>query len=1133
MSGLWLLTVFVPVLCAQEFRGRISGTVTDPNGSAIPGARVRVVNVQTGVAQEAAANETGAYQAPFLLPGTYQVTVEAPGMKRAEWRDVAITTSADVKLNVQMELGAIEQSVTVTSEPPMLNLSGADLAQNIDKRYVANVAVALTRNAVAAARLAPGVTGVIGTYSSNDQANISIAGGGSTDTRNEFTLDGIPNTVPQGGGNVVFVPSLDAVEDVKVHTTMFDASLGHSNGGAVNITTRGGTNELHGTVYIFKRWKALDANSWTNNRLGIEKPPVSYRQWGFTVGGPVVIPRLYKGTNRTFFFFSREEDRSNGSTNRQSRVPTDLERQGDFSQTLSRTGGAFTIYDPSTTVVTGTRAARQPFAGAKIPSSRLDASGVAVLKVFPLPNLSVPVQIGRYNWSDARVSDTSNYNTSIRLDHALSDRHRVFGRFSRLFRDQGGVKFFPANEFPIGGTDSIADIARVFHSFVLDDTLIPTPSMAASIRYGFSRRSQKTERGAYGLDAAGLGLPSSVLNAQSFRGYPIFRLGENMAMIGGFFSLEATEQHALLATVTTQKGQHSTKFGVDYRMANWNRLVPGTSGPGDFTFSSVFTQQDPFTNSSADNSGSAMASLLLGAPASGTIGFTTPMSLRNHYFGMFVQESWRLTSRLTLNFGMRYELETPWVERYDRMSYGFDSKAAFPVKVPGLDLRGGLLFAGKDGYSRRGGPVDTNNFGPRLGMAWQVGPKTVVRTGYGLFYAAQTFNSSFLGDVDTFGAVTSFVGTTDGGATVANTLRNPFPNGTAQPVGSSHGLATQFGNALSYYDSNRVSPYNQQWQAGLQHELPLRVLIDAAYLGMLSLKQFESFNLNEKPDRYLALGAAENTRVNNPFLGLAPANSTLGQGSTIVQSRLWPAYPQYATLTVQGANTGRAIYHALQLKVEKRFSHGFAALFSHTFSKLMDNNTTSIVNERHYRSISSYDQPHVMHLSAVWTLPGKPRTALLRAVASGWELTSYLTYESGTPLSVTQANGRPLRIKNPKLDGPVVNRLGDSVLNGKVTNPYFDITAFQALASQYTVTPEPPRLAELRGPSGFSLNLSAHKSFKIYERLRLQLRADAVGATNTPNFGSPGTNMSNQATFGVISSASGQRQMLGSARLTF
>jgi hypothetical protein len=1124
MLRLLLSLVFLLPLVAQEFRGRIAGTVTDPQGGAIAAARIRVVNADTKVAQETRSNDAGAYLAPFLLPGNYSVSIEAPGMKRSEWPDVRVPTSGDVRLDVQLEVGAVEQSVTITAEPPLLNTSGADLGQVVDSRYVSTVAIALTRNVIAAVRLAPGVTGIVGTNSSNDQANISLSGGGSTNTRNEFTLDGIPNTVPQGGGNIVFVPSLDSVEEVKVHTTMFDASLGHSNGGAVNITTRGGTNEFHGTAYLYKRWAALDANSWVNNRLGLAKPPVSYRQFGGTFGGPVTIPRLYKGVNRTFFFVSREQDRLANAVSRQSRVPTELERNGDFSQTLSRTGTAFSIFDPATTVVTGNRAERQPFAGNRIPASRLDPTGTAVLKSFPTPNQNVPVQIGRLNWGASGVSDTSNYNTNVRIDHAWSDRHRMFGRFSRLFRDQSAVVFFPGpNDFPIGGTDSIADISRKFHSFALDDTLIVNPTLAASLRYGFSRRTQRTERGAYGLDGSAISLPSAILSNQSFTGYPLFRLGENMATIGGFLSVEATEQHALLATITKQSGRHSAKFGVDYRMTNWNRLVPGNAGPGDFTFNAVFTQQDPYTNSTADRSGSSMASLLLGAPISGSIGAASPVSMRNHYAALFAQEEWKLLPRLTLSLGLRYELETPWTERYNRISQGFSYSAPFPVRVPGLDLKGGLLFAGIDGNPERGGPTDANNFGPRAGIAWQLLPKMVLRAGYGLFFSQQSYNTSFLGEVDTFGAVTPFIGSIDNGATVANSLRNPFPNGAVRPVGSSQGLATLFGNSPQFYDPARVSPYNQQWQFSLQRELPWRVLLDAAYVGMLSVKQFESFNLNEKPDRFLALGTAENTRVPNPFFGLAPSNSTLGSASTIVQSRLWPAFPQFANLTVNGANTGRAIYHAMMLKVEKRYAKGFSTLLTYTFSKLIDNNTTSIVNPRKYRSVSPLDQTHTLRWAATYALPWRPDSAPLRAIASGWELTGFFSFETGTPLSITHANGRPIRIRNPRLDGPVADRL----------NRYFDTAAFQPLPNQYTISPEPALFAELRTPSAGSLNVTALKSFTLYERLKLQLRMDAIGITNTPVFGAPGTNLSSLATFGVINSASGSRQMLGSLRLLF
>lgn len=490
-----------------------------------------------------------------------------------------------------------------------------------------------------------------------------------------------------------------------------------------------------------------------------------------------------------------------------------------------------------------------------------------------------------------------------------------------------------------------------------------------------------------------------------------------------------------------------------------------------------------------------------------------------------------------MNLGLRYELETPYLERYNRNSYRFDENAALPVKVPGLDLKGGILFAGVGG-NPRAVPADKNNFGPRFGFAYNPTSRTVIRGGYGVFYTTISLNTSFFGSLNVFNAVTPFVGSTDNGATASTTLANPFPAGLVQPIGTSIGLMAQVGESLSFFDDKRRNPYNQQWQLSVQQELPARMLLEVAYMGMHSLKQVESFNLNEKPDRYLALGRAENNTVPNPFLNVFPATSTLGRGATITQNRLWVRFPQFTSLTMQGANTGRALYHSMQMKVDKRLSHGLNLLLAYTFSRLMDNNTTSIVNERHYRSVSSIDQKHVMRLAFTYELPmrfaGGGMNQLWRQAFGGWAVSGLLNLATGTPLSVSHTYGRPLRIRNPRLEGPIVERLGDKRdASGRVLNPFFDIAAFAPLPDQYTITPEPPALDELRAPGTRSLNLSVFKSFPLRERLKLEVRMEATGATNTPNFDAPGTNMNQAATFGVISTAGGNRAMQASARLVF
>lgn len=1125
---------FSIALIAQEFRGTLLGRVTDPSGAVIPGAAVKATNQATNVTLETTANESGNYQIPFVVPGDYTLSVESTGFKTITRSGVRVSLGAQVTVDFTLEVGQASESITVDARTPLLNTASADLGQVVSSSEIVNIPVNITRNVLDIASLSSNVLGGGGGYTTNSQADFSISGSGGGRGGNEVMVDGIPNTITQGGGNIVYVPSMDSVEELKVHTTLFDASLGHSSGGAINITTKGGTNDLHGTAYLFKRWKALNANSWQNNRLGIARPPVDYNQWGFLIGGPVYIPKVYNGRNRTFFSTSLERNSSTGPSTRQGRVPTELERQGDFSLTRNRQGGLFTLYDPETTVVAGNTATRQPFPGNRIPSNRISALGRAALALYPLPTNPSETRINAINWAQAVTETTEEKQLSVRLDHVINDNQRLFGRVSKLVRDQVPIRAFPAEYREGGGGDYIR---RDFWSAALDDTFTISPTFVGSVRYGFSRRSEFTSKGSFGLDVD-VPLPTQIAQNQYLPGLPIFRLGENLPMVGSGYRPEANDTHALLATFTKLAGPHNIKFGIDWRIMRKNNSALGTSAPGNFTFNPVFTQADPFNARSSDTSGSALASVLLGLPASGSLGFTSPLSMQHHYIAGFVQEDWKATRRLTLNFGLRYELETPWTERYNRISYGFDQDALFPAQIPGRELRGGILFAGADGISRHQGKIDRNNFGPRFGFAYQLAPKTVVRGGYGLFYAGQSFSTGFLGTVGAFDANTPYVGSLDGGATPFASLANPFPSGLRQPIGSSAGLMAQAGDSLSFFDENRVSPYNQQWQFSIQRELPASLLIEAAYMGMLSLKQFEAFNLNEKPDQYLALGAQENTQVANPFRGLLPPTSTLGQGNTIPQRRLWVAYPQFTDLRIEGANTGRSIYHALQLRADKRLSHGLTAVVNYTFSKLIDNNTTSIVNPRNYRSVSQYDKKHVLRVGSTYQVAARfPGQSLASKVAnqafSGWLIGAVMSIESGYPLSITDSVGRPVRLRSPAKDGEVSDRLGDVVVNGVVQNPYFDTTAFQRLPNQFVISPESPYLDDLRGPGVFNLNLAVTKRFEIREQVRMEVRAEAVGATNTPNFGNPGTNISNAATFGVITSASGARQMQMSARLVF
>jgi hypothetical protein len=399
-SILWLVPLALAATAmAQESRGTISGRVTDPSGAAVPGAKIEAYNADTNVALRTTSNETGNYQLPFVVPGNYKIVAEHPGCKKLERAGIRVSTASEVSVDLKLEIGVTSESMTVTAASPLLETANGDLGQVLSKNYVANVTVNIYRNALNAVLLTPGTTGGGGSVTGSGAGTFSIAGGGGTTGRVEYMVDGIPNAVAMKNGGPVYVPSIDGIDEIKVQTTMFDAAYGHSNGGVINITTRGGANTLHGTAYLYKQWAALNANTWTNNRNGVAKPPVNYHQYGYLFSGPVWIPHVYDGHNRTFFSTTLERDRDARALTGIGRVPTALERQGDFSQTIALTGGPLSLYDPFSTIVSGSKATRTAFPGAKIPASLLSPAGVAWLGLYPMPNGPFTTQLGAYNWT--------------------------------------------------------------------------------------------------------------------------------------------------------------------------------------------------------------------------------------------------------------------------------------------------------------------------------------------------------------------------------------------------------------------------------------------------------------------------------------------------------------------------------------------------------------------------------------------------------------------------------------------------------------------------------------------------------------------------------------------------------------
>ena len=1149
-----LLTAAV-TLQAQEFRGTILGRVVDPSGAVVTAAAISATNQDTNVKVEGKSNADGNYSIPFLLPGKYTVRAEAAGFKASVRPGVVVQIADHVTVDITLDLGATADSITVTAETPLLQAATADLGQVVARDMIERLPMS-GMNVMNLVDMAPGVLGGSGNQMSNGQNDITINGGSGIERGNDITVDGIPNVAPRFNGLAVTIPSSEAVQEFKVQTTMFDAQNGRSNGGAISFTTRSGTNTPHGSAYYFFYDEHLNANGWVRNRERQARAPISQNLTGGTLGGPVVVPKVYDGRNRTFFFVNFERQNNQNEFTRYARVPTALEKRGDFSQTLSLNNTPLAVYDPATTLVAGGRTTRQPFPNNTIPSLRFDPTGAAVMNLFELPNQNAAPRISAFNWLGQGTYKGSIDNLLLRLDQMISARQRLYLRFSKVdgvdTRDPYAMKgVFELNSSASARTQDNIN-PRHNKSVAIDDSYSLTPTIFASFRYGYTRTHLYEYFDGNVRDPQDQKLPGVVLGNQVSKGYAMFKINENMPYFGSKVRTSVNDTHSLYLTFNQLKGRHAFKYGLDMRVVRWNENQPGESQNGEFYFDTRFTRSDPTTSSTINASGTSMASLLLGLPYDARIGYNSALSLQSWYSALYFQDDFKVTRRLTLNLGLRHELETPPTERYDRISFGVDPNVPVPLTIPGLQLKGVLQFVNQNGRGRRGAETDYNNFGPRFGFAFQMNSKTVVRGGYGLFYANGLGNISGTGSVSvnalgaqpTFNAVTRIPNSnsTDGGRTPITTMQNPFPNGLVTPTGNTLGQLSELGNSVNYANPFRVLPYAQQWQFSIQRSVGQATVVDAAYVGSHALKQYHTYNWNERSDKWLVSGSGEYDRIPNPFYRVFPSTSTLGGSSETTKGRFWVAYPQFNNLTVYGMNTDRSLYHSGQFSIRRRMAHGLMLNANYTFSKNLYYDGASLINERHWRTVSSTDRPHIFRIFANYRMPfgrqraiGNSAPKWLDAAIGGWELAGTFRMTSGTPLSISERAGRPIPIADPVKGGSVADRLGDRIdpKTGAPTNPYFDTTAWKALSSDYVISLEPLRYSWLRGPRGTYANLTAYKVFNLRERFKFELRGEANNVLNHPIFGNPATDMNNPVTFGSITSAGGTRTINISGKLRF
>ena len=1178
--------LFTAVVCAQEFRGTFSGTVIDNQSAVVPQVTIVAIETRTGAKSETHSEASGAYTIPFLSPGEYEITAEAPGFKKAVRQGLTLGPGEHPVIDIKLEVGAVNESVTVTAESPLIESASASIGEEVTGKEVESFPVN-GRVPLMLAQMAIGVTSSVepGTevrpFDNNTPASFSM--GGAPSGTNELLYNGAPNSAYTN--QMAYSPPQEAVSQIRVNVFESDSSFGHTAGGTANVLTKSGTNEFHGSVYEFFQHSDLAANQFFYNAQKLARPIYRFNQYGLTAGAPVWIPKVFNGKNKVFWFFAweglRDSDpatspRETSSPQNYATVPTAAERQGDFSALLKLNSGGtnYSIYDPSTGVLSGSQVSRTPFPNNVIPSSRLNPIALNLLKYYPLPNTTGQAN-GFDNYATNFVTANRYNNELIRTDIITSDRNKLTADFRHSLRYALSDSNYTTDEIAVlakGGSYG----TRLNQGASLDDVYTITPTTVLDIRGNWTRYVQVQGSPTDGIDLTSLGFPSNLQAASEKTQLPylVFTSASVSAGSESSFqslgynsdSVNAYDVFQLFGDVSHVRGNHTLKAGADLREYRWSAVNYGTAA-GTFTFTDSWTN-GPLGNAAASPLGQDFAAYLLGLPSSGSIPLNSSSTSLSKYYSFFLQDDWRAKSNLTINLGLRLEHETPTYERFDRAVDGFDPKAqngiasaaatayaANPIsQVPASQFSalGGLTFAGA------GSPAiyqtQSAFLSPRIGFAWtpaKLGSRTVIRGGFGLFGMpiAVAGNGETSGTVtlnqEGFSQTTQFSATGNNYLTPSATLSNPFPNGIAAPAGSSAGAATFLGQQVTFFNSHVNNPYSVRWNLGVQHDLPGQMVVEVVYLGNHAVHLPITTQLDFIPRQYLSTSILRDaTTINkltgstaNPFKGLLPNSSSLN-GSTVALDQLLIPYPQYPVpsppestsngVVMQGTGAGSSYFQSLSVRLQKRLTNGLTLIESFVWSQEIERvsylNDSDLAPEKREATDS---RPLREVLGATYELPiGRNKLVNLpsrwaNTLLGGWNLNAMMVLQTGPVL--TWGNiiylGGPLNLNSSQPNGPA-----------------FDVTRFITASSQQpadNIRTFDSQFGNLRRASSENLDTSMSKNFAFGERRYVQIRVEAFNVTNHVTFGAPNTTPTSSA-FGLISTqANSPRALQLAARVVW
>jgi hypothetical protein len=1149
-----LILAAMPILAqSQDARGNIVGRVLDPTGAVVPSTEVKGVNAATGVVIATKSNESGNYVLPFLAPGLYTVTAEVQGFRKFERPNIQVRVNENVPLDIQMTVGEVTESVQVTAESPLLQTAEASLGQVIDERRIVELPL-FAGNAMDLVHLAPGT--VNGTDMRLRKAPFNAAPSqfstdGSGNNGNAFTIDGVANVYSDGTApRVAFSPPQASLSEFKVQTSSFDASLGRTAGSTVNVSTKGGTNDLHGQAWWWLRHSEFDTPTLYQKRTpSFTRLPI-YRdnRYGLAGGAPVIIPGLYNGKNKTFWFFTWEANKfgdPNVGGSMISTVPTAEWRNGDLSNLL-KIGANYQLYDPNTiAVAAGGRFSRQPLPGNIFPSSRINPVAKNLLALYPLPNQPGTAD-GRNNFFMSRPALEDYWTTIGRIDHAFSERNRMFVRWHRDYWEEDKNRQF-------GNDVNGVILNRINRGIAVDDVHMLSSTMVLNLRYGISAQEFPERRVSSGFDLSSLGFAPNVVNLADKATATIPRTAVgSLTTLAGWESGDgktASISHNGVANLAWMRGNHNVRFGFDWMMfREFRARYPQDTAP-DLSFSNAWAR-GPLDNSAAQPVGAEFIALLSGIPG-GSMARTGTYAEQDVYTALYVQDDWKISRKLTVNLGLRAENETPITERYNRSVTQFDGVSANPIEaaalakyaastnrpaevpVDALKVKGGVTFAGVNGNSRSYWNSQGIQWSPRIGLAYQVNDKLVYRGGYGIFYSPSGIlrtNSILNG----FTRSTPIVASTDSGLTWASTLANPLPTGLLPVRGAEEGLQTTLGQGTSAFNADRRMSPSHRFSGGFQFQAAGGIMIESSYVGNRSYRQNISRAMSALPLQYLStLPYRDTTTINflsanfaSPFFGLHP-NFT---SANISRSQLLTKYPHFSSVSIEDP-VGYSWYHSLQNRVEKRFSKGYTIQGAYTWSKAMAANSfLNAADPMPYESLSDIDRLHRLTGSGIWELPfGKGRRyganmpGALNFIAGGWQISGVYQFQSGAPLGFGQA----LFIG----DSSTIALASDQ----RNTDKWFNTSVFnrnsaQVLASN--VRTAPLRYSNVRADSQRRLDLSANKTFRITEQFRMIFRADTFNARNEVVLRGPNTDPVSTA-FGTVTAQEPPRSWQFSLTLKF